>query len=338
MFPPLKLSWKFPHVAWRALRHDDAFWPTLGLSIALTSSFGFAVTALLSGNLIVWVFGVLLLAQGLVWCAYLIHDLTHQALFRQQKHNDRLGFALCFLIGACYGRYQDLRRKHMRHHVQRADVVAVDYRRFLSRHPRIRQIVEVLEWAYIPAIDIIMHGLVMVAPFVMDEYRSLRRYTAGMLALRLSAFALICVWLPAVALGYVLAYVLMIHVLRFMDMHQHTYDVVYADELTSATRPSVDYERQNTYSNPLGDQRWLNFLVLNFGYHNAHHERPTAPWYQLPELHRQLYGKKNQVFEAKRVLTNYHRYRVSRVMSDSVLPDQQPGFTGLVGVSFLTTL
>jgi omega-6 fatty acid desaturase (delta-12 desaturase) len=33
-----------------------------------------------------------------------------------------------------------------------------------------------------------------------------------------------------------------------------------------------------------------NWLVLNFGYHNAHHAKPTAPWYRLPALHRELFG------------------------------------------------
>ena len=33
----------------------------------------------------------------------------------------------------------------------------------------------------------------------------------------------------------------------------------------------------------------LNLLLLNFSYHNAHHERPIEPWYRLPALHARLY-------------------------------------------------
>ena len=60
-------------------------------------------------------------------------------------------------------------------------------------------------------------------------------------------------------------------------------------------RRDLRYEYENTYSNLLSERwRWLNLLVLNFPYHNAHHVRPGVPWYRLPALHRSLYGEKDR--------------------------------------------
>ena len=43
------------------------------------------------------------------------------------------------------------------------------------------------------------------------------------------------------------------------------------------------YEEDNTYSNLLSTRYpWLNLLVLNFCYHNVHHNKPSEPWYRLP--------------------------------------------------------
>ena len=332
---PLQL---LPSLRRPALRYADGVWPTLLLLMYILSSLIFSVWLSASGSLLLWIAGVLLLGHGLTVSAYLIHDLTHQAVFRDPADNARLGRLLAFITGACYGRYNDIRLKHMRHHVERTDVVAVDYRDYLQRHPVLRRLTEALEWAYIPAVDLLMHALVMLAPYLFDEYRDLRRYTTGMMVLRITLFAVIAFTLPAVALAYVCAYLLMIHVLRLMDMHQHTYEVVFGST-DGHDRPDAEYERQNTFSNPLGNSVLLNLLVLNFGYHNAHHERPTAPWYRLPALHRELYGDQDDhTFAIGDVLANVHRYRVARVMGHEEGVAGRPGFTGLYGVSFLTTL
>jgi fatty acid desaturase len=48
------------------------------------------------------------------------------------------------------------------------------------------------------------------------------------------------------------------------------------------------YEQAHTFSNPLSLRHpWVNLFVLNFGYHNAHHAKPTTPWFRLPALHRE---------------------------------------------------
>jgi len=137
-------------------------------------------------------------------------------------------------------------------------------------------------------------------------------------------------------------------VLRFMDAFQHTYEVVASRSLDAVApdpRRDLRYEYENTYSNLVGERWWwLNLLVLNFPYHNAHHVRPSVPWYRLPALHRSLYGETDgQVIRCRDLLASYHRYRVARVLSQDYgtvagSGNRAAGFLGAVGVSFLTAV
>lgn len=285
-----------------------------------------------------------LLAHALVIAAYLIHECAHNTLFADNRWNARLGTALMWLTGASYGRYEDIRHKHFRHHVDRADVVAFDFRPLLPRYPHLFRHIMMLEWAYVPAVDLMMHALVIVLPFRLASRRDRRARVLTVLAIRAGLFALLGAWsLQALAL-YALAYMLFLHVTRFMDVHQHTYEVWETLERPRAAQDARfdhDYEQRNTFSNPVSLRHpWLNLLTLNFGYHNAHHVRPTAPWHRLPTLHRELFGDdRRQVLPFGQLLRSYHRYRVPRVVNGDP-PGMDVGngrdFVGVVGVSFLT--
>jgi fatty acid desaturase len=105
------------------------------------------------------------------------------------------------------------------------------------------------------------------------------------------------------------------------------------------------YEQANTYSNLVSVAHpWLNLLLLNFPYHNAHHERPIVPWHDLPALHAQLFGEAYvQVIPMADLLKGYHRDRVKRVISDDygtvgAGPNRADAFLGAYGVSFLTAV
>jgi fatty acid desaturase len=147
---------------------------------------------------------------------------------------------------------------------------------------------------------------------------------------------------------YAIAYVLFLNVLRFMDAFQHTYEVFVTRSLAAAPidpRRDLRYEYENTYSNLLAERRgWLNLLVLNFPYHNAHHVRPGEPWYRLPALHRSLYGDKDrQVITCAQLVASFHRHRVARVFAEDYGSVAATGkragdFIGAVGVSFLTAV
>jgi fatty acid desaturase len=168
-----------------------------------------------------------------------------------------------------------------------------------------------------------MHALVIILPFRLVARRDRRARVLGVLAVRAVLFALLALASIKALLLYVLAYMLFLHVMRFMDVHQHTYEVWETLERPRGPqddRFDRDYEHHNTYSNLISVRHpWLNLLVLNFGYHNAHHVRPTAPWYRLPRLHAELF--------------------VARVLNGDP-PGMDVGdgrdFIGVVGVSFLT--
>ena len=295
--------------------------------------------------------GFALVVLTLVWSAYFIHEFAHQAIFKTAQANARWGTLMTWLNGSCYAPFADLRRKHMRHHVERADVLTFDARGFLLRSPAwFRNTVLALEWAYVPAVEFIMRAYVISLPFVDERKRERRLRIIGIALVRIAAFALLA-WVSVKALLlYFAAYMVFITVLRFADCFQHTYDAypilddapIPKDKLRDAA-----YEQANTFSNVVGiDSLWLNLLWLNFGYHNAHHERPTLPWYRLPAYHRQLYGDDYvQVIPVSTLLKSFHINRVKRVISDdygAVAPHGTPGradgFLGAVGVSFLTAV
>ena len=325
-------------------RYPDGAWPNrLALGLTFLGWIGGIVLLTLRS----WplnAVGVLLTAQALVYSAYFIHECAHGALFTTARDNDRLGRALSWLNGACTLSYAGLKHKHMRHHVDRLDVVSVDYRKALLRWPAwARRMMLALEWAYVPAVEFLMRGLVLA-----DVWREAPGRTAATLAARIAGFAVLGVISPKALALYALAYILFLHVLRFMDAFQHTYEVVaaeHADALVAARQYDRAYENENTYSNLVSVQQpWLNLLTLNFAYHNAHHAKPAAPWHQLPTLHQRLYGRdERQVLPCRTLFATYHRNRVKRVLSEDyglVAPagDRAADFLGAVGVSFLTAV
>ncbi len=159
--------------------------------------------------------GVLACAHGMVVAAYLIHDCAHNALFKNTAYNTRLGKALNWVAGGCYGTYEDLRYKHLRHHVDNADTIAFDYRAWLKAHPRTEKLVFALEWAYVPAVDYLMHAVLMVAPFIGYGDPAQRKRTAAVLLVRLTLLAALAVWSLKAVLLYFVAYALLLTVLRF---------------------------------------------------------------------------------------------------------------------------
>jgi fatty acid desaturase len=292
--------------------------------------------------------GVLLTAHALVYSAYLIHDCVHHAIFATTSGNDRLGMVMSWINGACLADYSRLKKKHLRHHSDRVDVVTFDYRAALRRAPSwVRRTALAMEWAYIPAVEFLMRGMIVTAPFSSGTVAERARVMV-LLAVRIAFFIALASISAKAVLLYALAYVLFLTVLRFMDAFQHTYEVFASRSLAAAApdpRRDLRYEYENTYSNLVGEHPWwLNLLVLNFPYHNAHHVRPSVPWYRLPALHRSLYGEKDpQVITCRELVVSYHRYRVARILAEnygtvSATGNRAGGFLGAVGVSFLTAV
>ena len=289
--------------------------------------------------------GILLIAHVLAIGAYLIHECQHGTIFATARANDRLGAALAWMSGACIAPYSGLKEKHLRHHADRLDVVSFDYRAELAAGPAwFRRAMLALEWAYVPAVELLMRAFMIRSRWRAGE--AARRAVAGVLALRLAAFAGLAAVSPWAVLCYAIAYCIFLHILRFQDAFQHTFDLYHAADYAPAPHDPVRdraYEQANTYSDVVSaDHPLLNLLVLNFAYHNAHHARPAEPWYRLARLHLNLFADdRTQVLPVRALLASYHRHRVTRVLAPDcgmVAPegDRAGSFVGAVGVSFLT--
>ena len=328
------------------MKYADGLWPNLLALLYVLLAYCCGLYLITADALLLNFCGSLLLAHSMVIAAYMVHECAHNTVFSSNTANARLGGILNWFTGACYGDYDDIRNKHFRHHIDRADVVAFDYRPRFAAHPLLMKVLRVLEWFYIPAVEILMHLLVLIVPFVLPSRRHRRVRVLWVLVLRLSAFAALVWYAPQAAFFYPLAYLLFMTVMRFMDAHQHTYELFETLEKErgdEAKQFDRDFEQRNTFSNVFSlKYPWLNLLVLNFGYHNAHHLKPVTPWYRLPSLHQEAFGDDCiQVLPIGHLLSAYHRYRVPRMLNadpvdSGVAENRGVDFIGVDGVSFLT--
>lgn len=333
-------------------REREGVWPnTLVLawtgagwlaSFGLMAATGWALPAM----------GVLLCAHTMILAAYLIHEAAHYTLFSSPRINRWAGEAMSFIAGASYASFDRIRHLHIRHHRDRADVTCFDFKGLMQRRPSVRRLLQALEWAYIPATEILMHLQVVWRPFFVPSQRRHLPRSAAMLVLRLSLLGLLAAWSVKALALYALAYVLLLHVLNFFDAFHHTFDQFFVAEDEPVPMDGRDraYEQAHTYSN-LVSMRFpvLNLLTLNFGYHNAHHERAAVPWWRLPALHRELYDERAlNVMPLAELLRTWHRNRVKRVVADHYgTPEtgapqagarRADAFVGAHGVSFLTVV
>jgi fatty acid desaturase len=329
-------------------RYRDGVWPNIAIIAYTLLGFGAGIAMLCAASALLNLLGVLLVAHTLTTSAYLIHECTHGTIFTRPADNDRLGLVMAWLNGAAIAPYAGLKEKHLRHHADRMDVVTFDYRAILRAAPTWAcNTVLALEWCYIPAVEFLMRGLVVVTPFLERDAANIRR-VIGVLTIRVLLFAALALVSVKAVLLYLAAYIIFLHILRFQDAFQHTFEVYPTRSLAPIPpelRKDRAYEHANTYSDVVSyGIPWLNFLLLNFPYHNAHHARPAAPWYKLTRLHRDLYGQdKSQVLPCSTLLKSYHRYRVARVLADDYGEVASTGartetFLGAVGVSFLTAV
>jgi fatty acid desaturase len=339
-------------------RYPDGVWPnTLALAVTVflyPLGLGLMMADPVGLNLL----GLGCMVLSLTWSAYFIHEFAHQAIFRRAETNSRWGTFMSWLNGSCYARFEDMRRKHMRHHVERADVITFDVKSFLLQCPAwLRKVVLALEWFYVPVVEYLMRGFVITMPFRSGLKGSSlvgRLRIAAIALVRISALALLA-WVSLKALLlYCLAVLIFITILRFADCFQHTYIAYPILDDTPLPKEMVrdrEYEQANTFTDVVGvtsglGNNLLNMLWLNFGFHNAHHERPTMPWHRLPAYHRELYPAEHaQVVTVRELLHSFHVNRVKRILADDcgeVKPMGVPGradrFMGAVGVSFLTAV
>lgn len=290
--------------------------------------------------------GIALLAHTMLVAAYLVHECAHGNLFQTRGANALAGDLLSFLCGAAYASFDRIRHMHLRHHRDKGDFATFDYHRFLREAPAwLRRTIVALEWAYVPAVEVLMHVQVMVRPFLTPHLASERRRVLLVAGVRGGVAVWLAVHAPRALLAYLVAYLLLLTLLNLGDAFHHTfeYHIVVGDEPVPTQSHDRRYEDTHTFSNLLSVRwPWLNLLTLNFGFHNAHHRRPGVPWYRLPQLHRQLYGNgASCVLPFAELMRTFHRNRVRRVLEEAYGdladgPQRADSFVGTHGVSFLS--
>jgi fatty acid desaturase len=306
---------------------------------------------LVSANGFINIAATLLLAHAMTIAAYLIHECGHNLVFRSHRDNARLGRGLGWICGASYGTYEDMRYKHFRHHVDNDDVVWFDYEKFFADHPLVLRITKILEWFYIPAHDLIMHFIMVFTSFIIPQRKNQRGRNLTVILIRGGIFAALLVFAPKVAVLYAIAYMLMMTILRFMDSLQHDYP--YSLTLFEFDKPprkgNFAWEQEHTFSNPHTLARdWPNWFTLNFGFHNAHHDDMTVPWFRLPAKHREMFGSDPAaVIPLGAQLRIFHKQRVRRIVGnhegaepegkDFLLAAQRAEAYGGNAASFLTS-
>lgn len=332
---------------------DSSGWYYYGATVSyVIAAYGIGMAGLFQPSWAINIAAVLLLAHAMTIAAYMIHECGHNLVFRRIRDNAKLGRVMSWFCGAAYGTYEDMRYKHFRHHVDNDDVVWFAYDKFFERNPYFTKLTRALEWIYIPAHDLIMHFVMIFTSFVIPARRDQRLRNVIVILIRGGLFLAALVFVPKVAGLYVIAYLLMMHLLRFMDsvQHDYPYNTTLFETSKAPHKGDYDWEQEHTFSNTLS-MRFpkLNWLVLNFGYHNAHHANMNLPFYRLPELHVDLAGNDPAFvipFAAQAKL--YHRNRVSRIYNPqpedypqgkAYLRTAQTG-AGLIGgnaASFLTS-
>ncbi len=325
----------------RYLHRNKPLWNSLAIFYAL-AGYGGGLSLILLANSWLNALGVILLSHSLVISAYLAHEFMHGNIFASRNLNAIGGNVVLWLTGGCYVSLQDLMKMHIAHHVNRVDYCRFDLAAYLTSLPVVvRSLLLGLEWLYFPALAFLVRLRSILAPFRLIERKNERWRVIVTFLIRASLFTLLGLVSPKALLLYFVAYIGTIHVLRFVDAFQHTYEV-FAVGAPLPKRDRAD-EQNNTFSNVISQRYWwLNLLLLNFGYHNAHHELMKCPWHSLHELDKELYtGNETHYVTLPELLHNYHRFRLSRIFTgqgkavDEKGDRQDETFYGGIEVSFL---
>ena len=323
------------------LHHKKPLWNAIAFIYILGSYVG-GIALLLLSNGFLNAPGVVLLTHSMVLSAYMTHEFMHGTIFTDRKWNTVGGSIMLWLNGGCYGRFRDLAQEHIAHHINRVDFSAFNLPTFINSLPSpIRSVVLALEWLYFPAISFIIQWRGITAPFWQSQRQDERLRVTLIVIVRGVLFSLLgLASVEALAL-YFLSFTGMILVLRLLDAFQHTYEVFPIG--TPLPKRDRTYEHANTFTTLISQRYWwLNLLLLNFGYHNAHHEIMKCPWHSLHELDREFSQKeKIHILTLPQLIGNYHRFRVERIFSGQGQAADEQGnleldtFYGAVGVSML---
>ncbi|MEG3437143.1 fatty acid desaturase [Pannus brasiliensis CCIBt3594] len=320
-------------------------WNILGI-LYIVFTYLSGILLFFSSDLLVNFFGVILLTHSLILSAYMTHEFIHNTVFKNKTANQIFSNLMLWINGSCYFGFSELQKLHIAHHRDKVDISPFNSAEFLDRTP-FKPVILALEWFHFPSIALWLRGRQIFLPFFREDLQQARVSVFTFLAIRVTLFSILAYFSIKALFLYFISFIGMVIVLQFMDAFQHTYEVISTEQSpeTIATivrsRDSI-YEQENTFSTLLSRRFWLlNLLLLNFGYHNAHHAIMNCPWYNLRRLDEELYPRESAYhFTFFPLLKNYHRFRIRRLFEGqgkAIESDRQTleQFYGAIGVSFL---
>ena len=311
---------------------------------AIAVSYGGGLILITRAELWSGMVGVATLLMSMLMSWYLSHDCAHNLVFGDKSKNRVLGEILSWINGIAYFRFDEYCRYHLKHHTKQVDFIGVDIKAALAPLPAwLAQGLIALEVAYIPVMYVFIkfYGLFAI---LKEPDRRYRRRVQGLLLVTLGFFLILGSLNPAAIAYYLLVVTIRIHCVRFVDAFQHSYVQIAADQTTS--NKGKLYEQHHTFSFPVARRfTGLNLLILNFGYHNAHHALPSCPWYNLPAVDQLLTSAADagddrtasptQQVSFMELLRGYHRHRRYRITTtdegqayDDALQFSMTKFTG----------
>lgn len=318
---------------------EKAFWNEIAIAYSFLGYLG-GIALFFGPNHWLNILGLVFLTHSLIYSAYLSHEFMHGTIFKDRRRNVIFGQLMVWMNGGCYYGFQALTLQHIAHHLDRVDVFTFDIPGAIKKLPApVRGVIFAFEWCYFPLVAFWSRWQGIIKNWRKPEQKS---QITIVFAIRAAAFSLLGILSIKALMLYFLAYVGMITVLRFVDAFQHTYEAFPAG--TKLPKYDHDHEQLHTYSNLVSRRySWLNLLLLNFGYHNAHHEVMKCPWHSISELDGEMSQNKivNYIPMTQQLLS-YHRYRVSRLTTGQgdatgALGDRNyENFYGAVDVSFIT--
>ncbi len=250
-------------------------WPTLALAILI---YGGWLAATYWHALLPWPVRIACGGWLIAWQGSLQHEAIHGHPTRSRRINDVIA-ALPLCLWLPYARY---RRSHLAHHATpHLTLPGHDPEsRYLSARPsppgRMRR------WAR--AATATLAGRLLIGPaleiagFLADEAVRLTREPRAR-----------CTWAAHLALvGMVLAWV--VGVCR-MSLAEYLLVFVYPGAALSLLRSFAEHRADPDPARRVATVEaapLFSLLFLNNNLHVAHHRAPSAPWYRLPAIHRNL--------------------------------------------------
>jgi fatty acid desaturase len=298
---------------WNAYIHQQKPLWNIGALLYTIGGYYSGVYLLCAANLGLNTLGIFLVTHALVLSAYLAHEFMHGTIFSSMKTNHRWGAVMQWLHGTSYARFQELSQVHIDHHIKGIDLYLFDRIAFIhSLSTPLKALITRLERLYFPALFLIRQ-VVGVSIIYQQGNRLTKAWVLAVMLLRMAMFAVLgCLSLKGLLL-YCFAYIGAVQIILIMDCLQHTYELYPYDAVVP--KKSLADEQAHTFSTPIS-RRYpgLNLLLLNFGYHSAHHAAMKCPWHNLPELDVAI--KQQQTVHyigLLQVLFNYHRFRIQRL-------------------------